>query len=151
MEKRQQLVALQQMVLIQLKQQLQVQQGELELQHLHDEFFRRFRFPLLVQGLRQVQMQVCELGELHKHLLVVKLALQQLVLEAVWVQTRLLVRPQLVRPQLVLAVVLLEQKQLRTHRLIQDVLLLQQLYQLRHQLQEEFRQPVKEFQYQPCL
>jgi hypothetical protein len=32
----------------------------------------------------------------------------------------------------------------------QDVLLLQQLYQLRHQLQEEFQQLVKESQYQPC-
>jgi hypothetical protein len=32
----------------------------------------------------------------------------------------------------------------------QDVLLLQQLYQLRHQLQEVFQQLVKEFQYQPC-
>jgi len=84
MEKLQQLVALQPMVLMQLKQQLQVQQGEQGLQHLHDEFFRRYRFPLLVQDLLQVQMLICELGELHKHRLVVKLLpLEQLVPEAV--------------------------------------------------------------------
>jgi hypothetical protein len=45
MAKRQQLAALQQMVLTQLKQQLQAQQDVQGLQHLHDEFFRRFRFP----------------------------------------------------------------------------------------------------------
>jgi hypothetical protein len=45
MEKLQQLVALQPMVLMQLMQQPALQQGEQELQHLHDEFFRRFRFP----------------------------------------------------------------------------------------------------------
>jgi type I site-specific restriction endonuclease len=53
--------------------------------------------------------------------------------------------------QLVLVVVSLEQKPIRQQlRLIQDVLPLQQSYQLRHQLQEEFQQLVKEFQYQPC-
>jgi hypothetical protein len=36
------------------------------------------------------------------------------------------------------------------HRSIQDAHRLEQLYQLRHQLQEEFQQLVKEFQYQPC-
>jgi hypothetical protein len=62
---------------MQLKRQLQVLLGEQELQRLHDEFFRRFPFPLLVQDSRQVLMQVCELGELHMHQLVVKLALLQ--------------------------------------------------------------------------
>jgi predicted nucleic acid-binding protein len=73
-------------------------------------------------------------------------------------QTQQLVRQQLVPAVallvlqlLVLGVVLLEQKRLRQQlRLIQDVLPLQQLYQLRHQLQEEFQQLVKGFQYQPC-
>jgi hypothetical protein len=160
MEKLQQLAALQQMVLMQQKQQLQVRQDEQGLQHLHDEFFRRFLFPLLVQDLRQVQMLICELGELHKHRQVVKLVqLRQLVPEAVsLVRTQLvpeavsLVRTQLVPEavSLVLVVELLEQKQIRTHRLIQDVLPLQQLYQLQRQSQEEFQQLVKEFQYQPC-
>jgi hypothetical protein len=44
-EKLQQQVAWQQMVLMQLMQQLQVLLDEQELQHLHDEFFRRFQFP----------------------------------------------------------------------------------------------------------
>jgi hypothetical protein len=73
-------------------------------------------------------------------------------------QTQQLVRQQLVPAVallvlqlLVLGVVLLEQKRLRQQlRLIQDVLPLQQSYQLRHQLQEEFQQLVKEFLYQPC-
>jgi hypothetical protein len=57
----------------------------------------------------------------------------------------------LVRTQLVQLVVSLEQKPLRQpFRSSQDVLPLPQLYQLQHQLQEEFRQLVKEFQYQPC-
>jgi hypothetical protein len=87
----------------------------------------------------------------------------QLVQVVVSVQTQLLVRQRLVRIQLELVVVLqvlqqlelvvvsLEPKPLRQpFRLSQDVLLLQQLYQLRHQLQEVFQQLVKEFQYQPC-
>jgi hypothetical protein len=58
----------------------------------------------------------------------------------------------LVRTQLVLVVVSLEQKPLRQlFQSSQDVLPLQLLYQLRHQLQEEFQQLVKEFLYQPCL
>jgi hypothetical protein len=155
MEKLQQLAALQQMVLMQLKQQLQAQQDEPELQHLRDEFFRRFLFPLLVQDLHQVQMQVCELGELHKHRQVVKLVqLQQLVPAAVSLAGLEPVPPErksLVRTQLVLVVVSLEQQPLRQQfRLIQDVLPLQQLYQLQRQSQEEFQQLVKEFQYQPC-
>jgi uncharacterized membrane protein (GlpM family) len=39
---------------------------------------------------------------------------------------------------------------LRTHRLIQDEHQLEQLYRQQHQLQVEFQQLVKEFQYQPC-
>jgi hypothetical protein len=72
MEKLQQLVASQSTVLLQLKQQPQAPQDEPGLQHLHDEFFRRFLFPLLVQDLHQVQKPICERGELHKHRQVVK-------------------------------------------------------------------------------
>jgi hypothetical protein len=84
---------------------------------------------------------------------------QRLVPEAVSVQARLLVQLRLVQAVVSLArqrlarlvVVLLEQEQLRQlFRLIQDVLPLQQLYQLRHRSQEEFQQQVKEFPYQPC-
>jgi positive regulator of sigma E activity len=105
-------------------------------------------------------MQVCELGELHKHLLVVKLEqpLQLGQVVALRVRQRL-VRIQLVlvvvlpvRTQLVLVVVSLEQKPLRQlFQSSQDVLPLQLLYQLLHQLQEVFQQLVKEFLYQPCL
>jgi hypothetical protein len=61
----------------------QVLQDELMLQHLHGEFFRRFLSQKLVQGSRRALMRVCELGESHMHLLVVKLVQLQLVQEAV--------------------------------------------------------------------
>jgi hypothetical protein len=131
------------MVLMQLMQQLQVLLDEQELQHLHDEFFRRFQFPLLVQDLHQVLMQVCELAELHKHQLVVKLALLQLVPEVVSLVPEVvsLVRQPLVpevelrvRQPLVPEVELQGQRLLRQRfQLIQDALPLQLLYQLRHQ------------------
>jgi hypothetical protein len=91
-----------------------------------------------------VRLQLVQVVELLVRLQLVQeevsLVRQQLVLVVV----------SLVRQQLVLVVALLEQKQLRTHRLIQDVLPLQPLYQLRHQLQAEFQQLVKEFLCQPC-
>jgi hypothetical protein len=61
----------------------QVLQDALMLQHLHGEFARRFLCQKLVQGSRRALMQVCELGESHMHLLVVKLAQLQLVQEVV--------------------------------------------------------------------
>ena len=64
------------MVLMQQVSTLQELQGVQVLQHLHDEFFRQFRSPLLEQDLLQVQMPICELGELHKHQLVVKPVLE---------------------------------------------------------------------------
>jgi hypothetical protein len=75
--------------------------------------------------------------------LVLKQQVQQLLAQVVeLVQTRQQVLP---------VQVLLEQKPLHLpRRLIQDVHRLEQLYQLQHQLQEEFQQLVKEFQYQPC-
>jgi hypothetical protein len=75
--------------------------------------------------------------------LVLKQQVQQLLAQVVeLVQTRQQVLP---------VQVLREQKQLHLQcRLIQDEHRQEQLYQLQHQLQEEFQQLVKEFQYQPC-
>jgi hypothetical protein len=84
----------------------------------------------------------------------VKQVLQQLVLVVALqvLQQLVLVVALQVLQQLVLVVVSLEQKPLRQlFQSSQDVLPLQLLYQLRHQLQEEFQQLVKEFLYQPCL
>ncbi len=69
-----------QQVLVQMQQVLQDEQV---LRHLHGEFFRRFLSQKLVQGSRRALMRVCELGESHMHLLVVKLVQLQLVQEAV--------------------------------------------------------------------
>jgi hypothetical protein len=120
-----------------------------------------------VQDLRQVQKQVYERGESHKHQLAVKQVRTQLVQAVVSVQTLLLVQlaelepvpPEwislartLVQQRQVLQVpVLLEQKQLRQqNQLTLDVRQLEQLYLLQHRLQEVFQQLVKESQYQPC-
>jgi hypothetical protein len=56
-------VALPQMELMQQQLVQIVLQVELTPQHLRDEFFRQFPFPLPEHGLHQALMQVYELGE----------------------------------------------------------------------------------------